>query len=168
VHWKARLPLLAAALWWGSLSVIGFLAVPLLFRNAPSAALAGQLAGKLFEAQTWLSLACGVVILMGARDEEGTATIGWAGGAVLFVLVGMLCALLQEFAVAPRILARQNLQVWHSFGSALYAVQWICALVVFWKVAGESRTPGESRHPRAGGDPGERAERAIESPPARE
>ena len=34
--WKARLPLLAAALWWGSLTAIGFLAVPLLFAHAPA------------------------------------------------------------------------------------------------------------------------------------
>ena len=31
MSWKARLPLLAAALWWGSLTAIGFVAVPLLF-----------------------------------------------------------------------------------------------------------------------------------------
>jgi len=147
VDWKARLTLLAAALWWGSLSVIGFMAVPLLFRNAPSAALAGQLAGKLFTAQSWVGLACGMVVLMGARDSEGTATMGWARGAVTYVLLGMLCALLQEFGVSPRIIARQNLAFWHSFGTVLYSAQWLCALVVLWKLS------SESRHPRAGGDP---------------
>ena len=30
MDWKARLPLLSAALWWGSLTATGFLAVPLL------------------------------------------------------------------------------------------------------------------------------------------
>ena len=35
---KARCSLFAAALWWGSLSAIGFLAVPMLFRVLPSAA----------------------------------------------------------------------------------------------------------------------------------
>jgi len=71
---------------------------------------------------------------MGARDAQGTATMGWARGAVAYVLLGMLCALLQEFAVAPRILARQDLAFWHSFGTALYAAQWLCALVVLWKL----------------------------------
>jgi hypothetical protein len=42
----------------------------------------------------------------------------------------MLAALLQEFAVAPRIVLRQNLALWHSVGTAMYAVQWLCALVV--------------------------------------
>ena len=141
MHWKARLTLLAAALWWGSLGAIGFLAVPLLFRNAPSASLAGQLAGRLFEGQSWLSLVCGLVVLMGARDPEGTATMGWARGAVVFVLLGMLCALRQQFGVAPRIVARQDLAFWHRVGTGLYAAQWLCALLVLWKVS-DSRLRG--------------------------
>ena len=144
--WKARLAVLAAALWWGSLSSIGFLAVPLLFANAASPAVAGSLAGHLFSGQAWLSVGCGLVLLTTARDEEGTASLGWAGGAVAYVLLGMLMALLQEFAVAPRILARQDLAFWHSAGTGAYAVQWLCALVVVWKLS--------NRHPRAGGGPG--------------
>ena len=34
----------------------------------------------------------------------------WAGGALAFVLGGLLLALLAEFAVAPRIVARENLR----------------------------------------------------------
>jgi hypothetical protein len=142
--WKARLPVLAAALWWGSLSAIGFLAVPLLFQNAASPAVAGNLAAKLFSAQCWLGLACGLFVLMGARDEDGTPSLGWAGGAVAYVLLGMLAALLQEFVVAPRIQARDNLAVWHSAGTALYALQWLCALVVLWKCTTPRLTPPAS------------------------
>ena len=133
MHWKARLPTLSAALWWGSLTAIGFMAVPLLFSHAESPRVAGQLAAHLFSAQSWLGVACGLVILMGARNAEGAATLGWAGGAVGYVLLGMLCALLQEFVVAPRIVARQDLAFWHSAGTVVYAAQWLCALVVFWK-----------------------------------
>ena len=135
MDWKARLPVLAAALWWGSLSAIGFLAVPLLFANAASPAVAGNLAGKLFSGPCWLGLGCGLVLLMSARDREGTASLGWAQGAVAYVLLGVLAALLQEFAIAPRILARQDLAFWHTAGTAAYAAQWLCALVVLWKVA---------------------------------
>ena len=45
---RARLPLLAAALWWGSLTAIGFVAVPVLFTSLPSPTLAGQTAARLF------------------------------------------------------------------------------------------------------------------------
>jgi hypothetical protein len=133
---KARLAVLAAALWWGSLGAIGFVAVPLLFANAASPAVAGALAGKLFSALSWIGVGCGVVLLMAARSRDGTATLGWAGGAVGYVLLGMLAALLQEFAIAPHILAREDLAFWHSAGTAALAVQWLCALVVLWKVTG--------------------------------
>ncbi|HCL85797.1 MAG TPA: DUF4149 domain-containing protein, partial [Comamonadaceae bacterium] len=44
-------------------------------------------------------------------------------------------ALLLQFGVAPRIVARQNLPVWHGAGSVMYGVQWLCALAVLLKVA---------------------------------
>ena len=134
MDWKQRLAVLAAALWWGSLSAIGFLAVPLLFAHAASPAVAGSLAGKLFSAESWVGLVCGLLLLTCARDPDGTATMDWAGGAVAYVLPGMLAALLQEFAIAPHILARQDLAFWHTVGTAAYAVQWLCALVVFWRL----------------------------------
>ena len=144
MHWKARLPVLAAALWCGSLTAVGFLVVPLLFRNAATPALAGSLAAKLFTAQAWVGLACGAVVLLAARDEEGTPRMDWARGALAYALLGMLAALLQEFGVAPRIVARENLALWHSAGTALYAAQWLCALVVLWRTTGPLSPPATS------------------------
>jgi hypothetical protein len=142
--WRARLPILAAALWWGSLTAIGFVAVPLLFQNAATPAVAGGLAAKLFTGQAWLGLACGGLVLMSARGEDGAARIDWAEGAIAYVLLGMLAALLQEFAVAPRIVARQDLALWHSAGTAFYAAQWLCALVVLWRTTAPLSRPGIS------------------------
>lgn len=56
--------------------------------------------------------------------------------AMLFIVSGMLLALLSEFAVAPHIMARENLRLWHSVGSAMYVIQWVCAATVFWKLTG--------------------------------
>ena len=42
-----RLPVFFAALWWGSLSAIGFVAVPMLFANLPQPAMAGFMAAVL-------------------------------------------------------------------------------------------------------------------------
>jgi hypothetical protein len=140
VDWKARVPVLAAALWWGSLTAIGFIAVPLLFVYLPTPALAGQTAAKLFSAQAWISLACGMLTLMAARSTGEPARMDWGQGALIFVLAGLLLALLLEFAVAPRIVARENLRLWHGMGTGLYALQWACALTVLWKTAfGRSR-----------------------------
>lgn len=153
MDWRARIPVLAAALWWGSLGAIGFLAVPLLFANAPTPAIAGQLAARLFSAVCWLGLACGLLILAAARGEDGSPRMDWARGALAYVLLGMLAALLQEFAIAPRIEARENLRLWHSAGTALYAAQWLCALVVLWRVTSEGRRA-------AAGDPAPSSPRA--------
>ena len=61
---------------------------------------------------------------------------------------------MSEFAVAPRIVARRDLALWHSVGTALYAAQWLCSLVVIAKVipaqAGIQEAPADSR--RRGND----------------
>jgi len=127
-----RLPVLAAALWWGSLSVVGFMVVPLLFAHLPSPALAGFMAARLFAAQTWVSLACAALLLVLARAQEALPGVQSALG---FVLGGLLLALLVQYGVSPRILARDNLRLWHGVGSAMYALQWLCALVVLWQAS---------------------------------
>lgn len=130
----SRLPILAAALWWGSLSAIGFLVVPLLFATLPSPALAGQMAARLFSAQTWVSCVCGLLLLMSSRPNQAVAPVPAAKAAIIFIVSGMLLAFLAEFAVAPRIVARENLRLWHSVGSAMYVLQWLCAGATLWKL----------------------------------
>lgn len=133
---RQRIPVLAAGLWWGGLAAIGFVVVPLLFAHMPTPAAAGQMAARLFTACAWIALACGAILLLSARGRGGEpVSMEWAGGALAFVLAGMLAALLLEFAVAPRIAARQDLRLWHSLGSILFALQWACAGVVLWKLA---------------------------------
>lgn len=135
----ARLPLFAAALWWGSLSVIGFLVVPMLFALLPTPAMAGNLAARLFTAQTWVSVACGLVLIVASRPGGPSATARRADAALVFVLLGLLLALLVEFAVAPHIRARENLRLWHSAGTVMYAVQWLCAAAVLWRMAADTQ-----------------------------
>lgn len=124
-----------AALWWGSLTTLGVLVVPMLFANLPTMAMAGGMAAKLFAAQTWLSAGCGVLLLLIHRPGAAASTEnGLERTLLFFVLLGVLLALLSQFAVAPRIVSRENLRLWHSVGSAMFALQWLCAGVVFWKL----------------------------------
>ena len=132
---NARIVTFASALWWGSLTAIGFMAVPLLFKFLPTPALAGNMAARLFTAQTWVAVACGVVLLLSLKNQA-TAQAGRARSALFFVVLGLLLALLIEFAVAPRIVARENLRLWHGAGTLMYAVQWLCASFVLWRLAG--------------------------------
>ncbi len=66
-----KLPLWAAALWWGSLTTLGFLVVPLLFVHLPSPALAGGMAARLFTAQTWLSVVCTLLLIASRPRADG-------------------------------------------------------------------------------------------------
>ncbi|MGE0329594.1 MAG: DUF4149 domain-containing protein [Ramlibacter sp.] len=130
---RDRLPVMFAALWWGSLTAVGFVVVPQLFAHLPTPAMAGAMAARLFTAQTWVSLACGVLLLLASRERGGGGTRPWAPAALPFIVAGLLLALLVEFAVAPRIVARENLKLWHGMGSAMYLLQWLCAGLALWR-----------------------------------
>lgn len=130
----SRLPLWVAALWWASLTTLGFWVVPLLFVHLPTPAMAGSMAARLFTAQTWVSTVCGLFLLLQTRSNRSPALDSRAGVATIFIVTGMLLALLSEFAVAPRIVARENLRLWHSVGSLMYLLQWLCAAATFGKL----------------------------------
>lgn len=141
---RARLPILLAGLWWGSLSAVGFLVVPLLFAKLGTPAVAGGMAAHLFSAQTWVGTISGLLLLMLLRpsgDEDASTPI-WPIALLGFVLAAMLCALVSEFGVAPRIVARDNLKLWHSLGSGLYLLQWVLVGWLFWRLSGG---PGDTR-----------------------
>ena len=137
-----RLGLLAAALWWGSLTTLGFLVVPLLFVHLGNPAMAGSMAAKLFSAQTWVSLGLGLFLLMVLRPKDPEVPASRSSVAIGLVAAGMLLAILVEFAVAPRIVSARSaggdLRLWHSLGSAMYFGQWACALALLWR---------QTRHP---------------------
>ena len=115
------------------MTTTGFLVVPMLFAHLPTPAMAGQMAARLFTAQTWMALGCGLLLMLMSRSEP-QARMDWAQSALLYIVAGVLLALLVEFAVAPRIEARDNLRLWHSVGTGMYVLQWLCAGVVLWKV----------------------------------
>ena len=129
---KQRFGLMLAALWWGSLTGLGFVVVPLLFVYLPSPAMAGALASRLFTVQTWLAIVCAMLLLLlgmsGRRHGEPPDLS--AQSALKFVVAAFLLALLVEFGVAPRILnaraAGESLRLWHTLGSVMYGVQWLC------------------------------------------
>jgi hypothetical protein len=118
-----------------SLTTLGFFVVPMLFANLPSPAIAGGMAAKLFAVQTSVSVVCALVLLMTSRSEKLAPSAHVVPSCAMFSLAGALLALLVEFGVSPHIVARDNLALWHTLGSAMYFAQWVCALVVFGKLA---------------------------------
>ena len=104
----SKLSVFTAALWWGSLTTLGFLVVPMLFQHLPTKALAGNVAARLFEAQTWVSVGCGLVLLLllrlnssktlksientGLEEKNALANVSIQYFAILFIALGMLLA----------------------------------------------------------------------------
>lgn len=128
-------PLWFAAAWAMSLSMLGLCVVPLLFTYLPEKALAGAMAGHLFSAQTAISGACGLALLLLFRSPKAEVPAPVAAQLSLWVLAGVLLAFLVEFAVSPHIRAHDNLALWHPVGSGMYLVQWLCALWVFGRLS---------------------------------
>jgi hypothetical protein len=146
----ARLPLLVAALWWGGITALSFLAVPTLFASLGSPAVAGPVAAKLFSLQCWAGLILGLALLLLLRRErsqrdgatpspEQVERLRRTLATMGLVILGMMLALLQEFGVAQRIVTARasggDLRLWHGLGSAMVLGQWLCSGAVLWRVA---------------------------------
>ena len=80
----------------------------------------------------WVGIACALLLLV-SRSNRTAARVLSAQSAIIFIVIGLLLALLGEYAVAPRIVARENLPWWHGVGSAMYLLQWACAGAVLLK-----------------------------------
>ena len=130
-----------AALWWGSLTALGFVIVPMLFTHLPSPAAAGQMAAKLFTAQTWLSITCAMFLLLIYNQKEALTPDIRAQAAIKFIVSGLLLAVLVEFGLSPRIMSARadggNLKLLHGLGSAMYFGQWLCAGFALWTLSRE-------------------------------
>ena len=136
---RYRFGLMLAALWWGSLTALGFVIVPMLFTHLPSPAAAGQLAAKLFTAQAWLSIACAMFLMLIYNQKETENQDLRARAAIKFIVAGLLLVVLVEFGLSPRIVSARadggNLKLLHGLGSAMYFGQWLCAGFALWRLS---------------------------------
>ena len=138
---QARAAVFLAALWWGSLSGLGFVVVPLLFKHLGSPAEAGAMAAKLFSAQTWVSVACTMLLLLmlNRKDTVAAESNTELRKVTAWAVAGLLLALLVEFGVAAQIVNARasggNLRLWHGLGSAMYLGQWLCAGLALWRLS---------------------------------
>ncbi|WP_302175237.1 DUF4149 domain-containing protein [uncultured Hydrogenophaga sp.] len=135
-----RLPLMLAALWWGGISALSFLAVPLLFARLGSPAVAGPVAAQIFSLQCWAGIIIGGLLLVllkrGQPTPEAFTTLG-------LVCLAMLLALVQEFGVAQKIVTARasggDLKLWHTIGSVMVLGQWLCPGAVLWRLGAVPR-----------------------------
>ena len=122
---------LVAAVWWGSLTALGAWVVPLLFAHAPTKAMAGGLAAHQFSAQAWVGLVSGVFCLWAQRHLDQRQ--GRPHAPRVLIVAAMMLAAIVEWGIAPRIVARENLALWHSLGTGFWLLQWTCLTVHVWR-----------------------------------
>ena len=134
--------IMVAALWWGSLTTLGFIVVPMLFANLGTPSIAGVMAAKLFTAQTWVSIACTFLLLLALNQKDPETGALAVQPVMKFIVAGLLLALLVEFGVSPRIVSARadggNLKLWHGLGTAMYVLQWVSAGATLWLLARRS------------------------------
>jgi hypothetical protein len=128
-------------LWVGGLWATGFVAAPVLFRNYERMQ-AGDIAGHLFSAMSYLGMFCGAALLILAAGRTGRGVWRDWRAAVLLVMLGL--TLLGEFGLAVRMRELKELAgdrphasvLWKEFGwlhgisSALFLLESILGLVL--------------------------------------
>ena len=148
-----RLAVFLAALWWGGISGISFVAVPTLFYRL-GAPVAGPVAAQLFSLQSWVGLGIGMALLLILRRARSVAQFPLAGQSpdpprfadmqrVLvtmgWVLAALLLALVQEFGVAQKIVTARatggDLRLWHGLGTLMVLGQWMCSGAVLFRLS---------------------------------
>jgi len=107
------------ALWWGSLTTVGFMVVPMLFARMDSMQAAGKMAAALFNAQDYVGWVCGAVLGLVYMQNKPLAQQNRARATLYLIAVTLLASLVSHWLVAPQILTRENLKLWHSLGTGL-------------------------------------------------
>ena len=129
------------ALWAGALWTAGFVVAPMLFATLEDRQLAGMLAGELFTAVAWLSVAC--LLLLGLFEY---ALQGWMllrRWTSALIVVALLLSLVGELGVRPLMAAAVEagdsgrFDLLHSVSASLYLTTSAIALaLVAWREPG--------------------------------
>jgi hypothetical protein len=91
---------LLLTIWVGGLWAIGYMVAPALFANLEDRALAGSLAGVMFEIIAYVGLACGTLLLLFNQLRYTDQRFNWRA---LVLLVMILFIVAGQFLVAPMI-----------------------------------------------------------------
>ncbi|PZP62968.1 MAG: DUF4149 domain-containing protein [Azospira oryzae] len=141
----------AVTLWVGGLWVTGYLVAPVVFATLEDRALAGVLAGRLFDSLAVIGLGCGS-LLLGLRAVGRGRRV--CGDPVAWIVAGMLAlAAVGHWGLQPIVAGlrdagfaaalpgspqRQTFAFWHGVASAAYLVESLLGLALVWAVGRRS------------------------------
>ncbi|MGI9264985.1 MAG: DUF4149 domain-containing protein [Gammaproteobacteria bacterium] len=126
---------LIQTLWVGALWSVGYIVAPTLFAHLDSAT-AGRIAGELFTSVTWLSMICGVLLLIAQRSGGRTATVIRSRNRLIPSIMALLgCS---EWIVRPLMEASrlpdgtpgENFGMLHGLSALLYLAASLLALLL--------------------------------------
>jgi hypothetical protein len=123
---------LIQTIWVGALWSVGYIAAPALFANLDPAT-AGRVAGELFTIVTWLSMVCGVLLMLALRGKAGS-------GRLRIRLIPLMMALIgaSEWIVRPLMEATRlpdgtpgaGFGMWHGVSALLYLSASLLAILL--------------------------------------
>ena len=142
--WFARVRLLVAVFWAGSLWTIGYLVAPTLFATLHDSALAGTIVGNLLKSEAWVSIICAAllfVLVSTARSVDAVqkrrlnVLIGAMVVCALAIYLGVqpaMAALKEAAGAVPMRQAPQWTQfaILHGVSQLLYVVESVLAAVL--------------------------------------
>lgn len=136
----SRARLLIATFWVGTLWAVGFVVAPTLFSTLSDRALAGTIAGSLFNIVAWLSIFCATALLallfQASRSEQNKPSKG-----LFYLILGMVgCTLIGYFGLQPHMAelrlvlhsitdaaviadAKKQFGILHGVSTGIYVVQ---------------------------------------------
>lgn len=134
---------IAVVLWVGGMWVTGFMVAPVLFAKLGDRALAGLVAGRLFELMSFVGFACaGYLLLFRLVRDRGRV---FAQGVFWTTLVMLLLVVAGEFGVQPIMeslkeqalprevmesVFRDRFATWHGVASILYIIESVLGVVL--------------------------------------
>lgn len=160
MRFLAPLRRVVVTVWAGSLWTVGYLVAPVLFATLPDRSLAGTIAGHMFRTETWLSIVCGLMVLMllgwpgRDADSAGNDQVAQEWQRTRKLLMGvtlamLACTLIGYVGLQPAIAAirdaagpgglqdaalRERFGLLHGLSSGLYLLQSLLALLLVWKM----------------------------------
>ena len=134
---------IAVTLWVGGMWAVGFVVAPLLFAKLGDRALAGLMAGRLFDIVAWTGIACAAYLLVFRMARHGAGCLRqgffWTVLAMLVLVLGGMFGVqpvmeaLRAQALPKEVMAsvlRDRFVTWHGVASALYVVESLLGLVL--------------------------------------
>jgi hypothetical protein len=140
----AKVRLLVAALWAGSLWAVGYLVAPTLFATLSDRTLAGTIAGSMFHVEAMVSLGCGVAmgLLLWLATPDWTPKRRRT--ALLLIVAMVMCTVASHFGLQPLMaelratgladeVVKSRFGMLHGISSSIYLVQSLLAAWLVWK-----------------------------------